>query len=85
MPLSKKRKKPEKREERARGDAGAAAAPAAPAAESGGGLLTRMRGGIRTGAGAGPAKKESAASRILTWALVAVAAWFVAKRLGILP
>ena len=83
MPVSKKRKKPEKKKERDR-------EPAAPqvAAEpaSSGGLLSRMRGGIRQVAGAGQAKKkESLVSRILTWALVAVAAWFVAKRLGILP
>lgn len=85
MPVSKKRKKPEKKQ-RAR-EPGASAPPPAreSAPEGGGGFLTRMRGGIRNVAGAGPAKKESLASRILTWALVAVAAWFVAKRLGILP
>ena len=84
MPVSRKRKKPEKK--RHAREPGSAPPPAASeSAPAGGGLLTRMRGGIRTVAGAGPAKKESLASRILTWALVAVAAWFVAKRLGILP
>ena len=84
MPLSKKRKKPEKKKERSR-EPGAPPPPAQPES-SGGGLLSRMRGGIRNVAGTGEGKKkESLVSRILTWALVAVAAWFVARRLGILP
>ncbi len=49
-----------------------------------GGLLTRMRGGFKGVAGAGPKKPESIWSKILTWALVAAAAYFVAKRFGII-
>ncbi len=82
MPLSKKRNKEGKKRRRDRG-----AAPAtAPATEpsGGGGFLTRMRGGIRTVAGTGAPKKESLVSKILTWAIVAAAAYFVARRFGII-
>jgi hypothetical protein len=86
MPVSKKRKKSEKKRDRQREEGSAPSSPAAPS-ESGysGGLLGRMRGGIRSVAGQGEPKKESLASKLLTWALILVAAWFVAKRLGIIP
>lgn len=85
MPLSKKRVKSEKKKRRDR-----SAGPAAPSgvqAESssgGGGLMGRMRGGIKDLAGSGPKKKESLASKILTWALVVAAAYFLARRFGII-
>ena len=83
MPLSKKRKRPERTKRRSGGDGSAAPPSAEPA--SGGGLLTRMRGGIRNVAGAGPKKRESPISKIVTLLLVALAAYFVAKRFGIIP
>ena len=85
MPVSKKRKKPEKKRDRSRDSEGAPQPAPAQTESDGGGLLSRMRGGIKNVAGAGPQKKEPLWSKILTWALVAVAAWFVAKRLGIIP
>ena len=80
MPLSKKREKPKKKR---RESTPAAAPPSEPA--GGGGLLSRMRGGFQGMAGAGPKKKESLVSKIVTWALFAVAAYFLAKRFGLLP
>jgi len=86
MPVSKKRKKESKDRSRDRREAGSAPAPTREApAEAGGGLLTRMRGGFQSMAGAGPKKKESLLSKIVTWAIVALAAYFVARRFGILP
>lgn len=49
------------------------------------GLLSRMRGGFQKVAGTAPSKPESIVSKIVTWAIVLVAAWFVAKRLGWIP
>jgi hypothetical protein len=83
MPVSKKRKQDEKRR-RPRDDVGPAARPA-PEPPAASGFLTRMRGGIRNVAGTGPKKPESRLSKVLTWALILAAAYFVAKRLGILP
>ncbi|MGZ6143561.1 MAG: hypothetical protein ACXWLM_09485 [Myxococcales bacterium] len=84
MPTSKKRVKPEKKKRRDREPAAApASAPTEPA--GGGGFLSRMRGGFQGMAGAGPKKKESLASKIVTWVLLAAAVYFVARRFGILP
>jgi len=47
--------------------------------------LTRMRGGIQNVAGTGAKKRESPISKIVTLLLVALAAYFVAKRFGLLP
>ena len=82
--MSKKRKKDEgrKRRDRPTAQAGPPAPVEAPAT---GGLLTRMRGGIRGFAGVGPKKPESLLSKVLTWALVAVVAYLVARRFGIVP
>ncbi|MCA1827423.1 MAG: hypothetical protein LC689_10865 [Myxococcales bacterium] len=83
MPVSKKRK-PEKKKRRDR-DLSPAPAPAAPAEPiGGGGFLSKMRGGFQAVAGAGPKKPESLISKVVTWALVALVAYFVAKRFGIL-
>ncbi len=86
MPLSKKRKKEGRGKRRDRG--GAPGAPVVPAqtapAPGGSGLLTRMRGGLQNMAGTG-AKKESLLSKIVTWALVIVVAYFVARRFGLVP
>jgi hypothetical protein len=85
MPVSKKRKKEDARKGRTR-DHAAPAAPAAPAGPEGpSGLLGRMRGGLRNVAGSGSKKPESLLSKVLTWALVLIVAWFAAKRLGIIP
>jgi hypothetical protein len=84
MPVSKKRKKEGRNKSRDRGEAASAPAPA-PAAEPAGGLLTRMRGGFQSMAGTAPKKKESPLSKIITWAIVLLAAYFVARRLGIVP
>ena len=87
MPVSKKRKKPEKKQRRRDDEAPAStgqAAAAAPPERSGGGLLSRMRGGFQNMAGSGPKKPESLLSKIVTWALVAAVAYFVAKRFGII-
>jgi hypothetical protein len=83
MPVSKKRK-PDKKKRRDHEPSGEVAPPPAAEPSGGGGFLARMRGGIQTVAGTGPKKKESLVSKIITWALVALAAWFVAKRFGIL-
>ena len=83
MPLSKKRKKERRNKPREREPA--PAAPAAPAPSAGGGLLTRMRGGIQGMAGTGARKPESLLSKIITWALVLAVAYFVARRFGIIP
>jgi len=82
MPVSKKRKKEGKARSSDRREA--ASAPAPPE-ESSSGLLTRMRGGFQSAAGTSLTKKESLLSKIITWAIVALAAYFVARRLGILP
>ena len=87
MPTSKKRVKPEKKKRRDRAQAGGGGGTPAPASEGhsgGSGLLSGMRGGIQRLAGSAPQKKESLLSKILTWALVVVALWFLAKRFGIL-
>jgi hypothetical protein len=83
VPVSKKRKRPERTKRRSGGDG--SAAPASAETPSSGGLLTRMRGGIRNVAGTGPKKRESPISKIITLLLVAAAAYFVAKRFGIIP
>jgi hypothetical protein len=86
MPVSKKRKKENRDRSRDRRDAGSAPAPSGQVpGEAGGGLLTRMRGGFQSMAGTGPKKKESLLVKIVTWAIVALAAYFVARRFGILP
>jgi hypothetical protein len=84
MPLSKKRKKDEKKKRRERDERPASPGPA-PELPPSGGLLSRMRGGIQNVAGTGPKKPASVVSKILTWALVAVALWFLARRFGIIP
>jgi hypothetical protein len=43
-----------------------------------------MRGGFQKMAGTAP-KKESLLSKIVTWAIVVAAAYFVARRFGIVP
>ena len=87
MPVSKKRKKPEKKR-RARDERAAPGPHASAPAESastggGGGLLSRMRGGFQSVTGTGPRKKESLLSKIVTWALMALVAYFLARRFGI--
>jgi len=83
MPVSKKRKiEKKKHRDRSEPTASAPAAPIEPA--GGGGFLSKMRGGFKSVAGAGPKKPESLVSKIITWALVAVVAYFVAKRFGII-
>jgi hypothetical protein len=85
MPVSKKRKKDERGKRRERAEA--PPVPAAPPPDSGGiggGLLTRMRGGFQNMAGAGSRKKESLLSKVITWAILLVALYFVARRFGIL-
>ena len=82
MPVSKKRKKEGRNKSRDRGEAASAQAPAA---EPAGGLLTRMRGGFQSVAGTAPKKKESPLAKIITWGIVLLAAYFVARRFGILP
>lgn len=84
MPVSKKRKKEGRNKSRDRGAAAHAPAPA-PAAEPASGLLTRMRGGFQRVTGTAPNKKESPLWKIITWAIVLLAAYFVARRFGILP
>jgi hypothetical protein len=84
MPVSKKRKKDDRGKRRERGDA--PAAPGAPTPAGGGsrgGMLSRMRGGFQNMAGAGP-KKESLLSKVITWAILLVALYFIARRFGIL-
>jgi hypothetical protein len=83
MPVSKKRKHDDKKR-RARDGTAAAARPApeSPVARR---LFTRMRGGIKSVAGTVPKKPESLISKVLTWALIVAAAYFVAKRFGIVP
>jgi hypothetical protein len=44
-----------------------------------------MRGGIQNVAGAGAKKRESPISKIVTLLLVALAAYFVARRFGLIP
>ncbi len=44
-----------------------------------------MRGGFQRVAGTALKKKESPLSKIITWAIVLLAAYFVARKLGILP
>src|SRR4051812_1171497 len=83
MPLSKKRRRPERTRRRGGTDASAPPPSAAPA--SAGGLLTRMRGGIQNVAGTGAKKRESPISKIVTLLLVLLAAYFVAKRFGLIP
>jgi hypothetical protein len=77
MPLSKKREKKKRRDREGQ----PAAAPSEPS--GGGGLLSGMRSGMKSVAGVGPKKPESLISKILTWALVAVAAYLLAKRFGL--
>jgi hypothetical protein len=83
MPLSKKRRRPERTRRRGGTDGSATPSSAAPA--SAGGLLTRMRGGIQNVAGTGAKKRESPISKIVTLLLVLLAAYFVAKRFGLIP
>ena len=83
MPVSKKRKRPERTKRRSGADG--STAPSSAEAASGGGVLTRMRGGIRNVAGTGPKKRESPISKIVTLLLVVLAAYFVAKRFGLIP
>ena len=83
MPVSKKRKRPERTKRRGGTDGHEPPPSAEPA--SGGGVLTRMRGGIQNVAGAGAKKRESPISKIVTLLLVALAAYFVAKRFGLIP
>ncbi|HEY6908853.1 MAG TPA: hypothetical protein VI356_05770 [Myxococcales bacterium] len=83
MPVSRKRRKEGKSRPRDRVEA-ASAPRADPPASSGGGMLTRMRSGFQKMAGTAP-KKESLLSKIVTWAIVAIAAYFVARRFGIVP
>ena len=86
MPVSKRRRKDETRKRRNRdAPAPAPASGPAPAPAPASGLLSRMRGGFQKVAGTGPKKPESAFSKILTWAIVLVAAYFVAKKLGWIP
>ena len=82
MPLSKKRKKEGKPRSRDRREA--ANVPAPPEDAASGGLLTRMRGGFQSMTGTS-VKKESRLSKIITWAIVLLAAYFVARRFGIIP
>jgi len=82
MPISKKRKKGEKKKRRERGEP-PPAAPAPAETASGGGFLSSMRSGLRNVASAG-GKKESWVSKLLTWAIVAAAAYFIARRFGII-
>ena len=89
MPVSKKRRKPEKKRHRRDAPetpaAGQHSAPAEGAgASGGGGFLGRMRGGFQSMTGSGPKKPESLLSKIVTWALVAAVAYFVAKRFGLI-
>ena len=84
MPVSKKRKRPERTRKRGGTDGSEAPSPAAQPASTGG-VLTRMRGGFKNVAGAGPKKRKSPISTIVTLLLVVAAAYFVAKRFGILP
>ena len=87
MPVSKRRKKPDKKRSKGAAQAEGGAEKPRAAAESssgGGGLMSRMRGGIQSVAGAGPKKPETLISKIITWALVALVAYFVAKRFGII-
>ena len=79
MPTSKKRREKKKRRDREPSAPALAAEPS-----GGGGLLSRMRGGIRNAAGSGPKKPESLVSKIFTWALVALVAYFVARRFGLI-
>ncbi|HET7786135.1 MAG TPA: hypothetical protein VFL36_09195 [Myxococcales bacterium] len=84
MPVSKRRKKDEARKRRGRdAPAAAPASPAEPPRSSG--LLSRMRGGFQKVAGTAPSKPESTVSKIVTWIIVLVAAYFVARRLGWVP
>jgi hypothetical protein len=83
MPLSKKRKRPERTRRRSGTDGSQPPPPVEPASR--GGLLTRMRGGIQNVAGTGAKKRESPISKIVTLVLVALAAYFVAKRFGLIP
>ena len=82
MPTSKKRKKRERKTRRP-GD-GEPAAPERAVEQASGVLLSRMRGGVQSVAGAGVKKRESLLSRILTWGLVALAAYLLARRFGII-
>jgi hypothetical protein len=82
MPLSKKRRRPDGTRRRGGTDR-TEAASSEPA--TAGGLLTRMRGGIQNVARTGAKKRESPISKIVTLLLVAVAAYFVAKRFGLIP
>jgi len=88
VPVSKKRKKPDKKrrahDERAAPEPHAGAPAETVSTGGGGGFLSRMRGGFQSVAGTGPKKKESLVSKIVTWALMALVAYFVAKRFGIL-
>ncbi len=70
MPVSKKRKKAARTQEPSSG---------------GGGMMSRMRGGLKSVAGQGPKKEETLLSKLLTWALVLLAAYFVARRFGLVP
>lgn len=82
MPISKKRKKPEKK--RAHERDVRPAPPGVPVEPAGGGFLSRMRGGFKSAAGTGVKRPESLLSKILTWALLLIAAYFVAKRFGLI-
>ncbi|TMA25150.1 MAG: hypothetical protein E6J78_18585 [Deltaproteobacteria bacterium] len=82
MPISKKRKKLEKK--RAHDRDVRPAPPGAPAEPAGGGFLSKMRGGFKSAAGTGVKKQESLLSKILTWGLLLLVAYFVAKRFGVI-
>ena len=43
-----------------------------------------MRGGFKSAAGTGVKKQESLLSKILTWGLLLLVAYFVAKRFGVI-
>jgi hypothetical protein len=82
MPISKKRKKEKKRAGHDRDVRPAASG--VPVEPAGGGFLSRMRGGFKSAAGTGVKKQESLLSKILTWGLLLLVAYFVAKRFGVI-
>jgi hypothetical protein len=83
MPISKTRKKDERKKRRNRDKE-----PVAPGRSiepaTRGGMLTRIRGGFQNVAGRGGNKRESLLSKLLTWGLLALVAYFVARRFGII-
>lgn len=83
MPVSRKRKKDDRKRRNRESSPPPPGAPPEP--ERVGGLLSKMRGGIKDLTGTGTRKPESLLSKILTWALVLAVAYFAAKRLGLIP